>query len=126
MTTAIADRFAEAQPWNPDDRSPSALWVEGDNGWELISQFDDPYEAMTPLALLSDETALLEMFGKMTKLDDDGEPTGEKFHVRLLFAVRGDNYEVLVQKADGESFSDPSAEGMFLDLFMATKALLGK
>lgn len=128
METTIADRFAEAQPWNPSEHTPSALWVEGESGWTLLSHFDDPYEAMTPLALLSDKTAVLEMFGKMTKITDDDVPVDgvPTERVRLLFAVRGDDYQVVVCREDGETFTDEGAQGVFLDLFLMTKELLGQ
>ena len=123
MTTNIADRFAEAQTeW----LTFPTLWVEEGNGWQIAGEFTDPYEAMTPLALLSDKNAVLEMYGTMTKLDDDNEPTDETHRVRLLFGVYGDDYQVLVQRPDGESFSDEGAQGMFLDLFLMTKQLLGR
>lgn len=127
MTTNIADRFAEAQPeWDTVNPSPASLWVDNGNGWSHLENYNDPYDAMTPLVLLSDNPAVLEMFGKMTRLDDNDEPTDETVRVRVMFGVCGDDYQVLVQRPDGELFTDEGAQGMFLDLFLMTKQLLGR
>ena len=126
MTTTIADRFAEANTeWKEANTPyPTSLWVDKGNGWVLIDEYNDPYEAMTPLVLSSDNPTVLMMFGNMVRLDDDGTPTDEKTRVRLLFAVHGDEHEILVQPEGGEAFYDSDAEGMFMEVYNLTKTLV--
>ena len=123
----IADRFAEAQTeWKePNVPAPVSLWVEENGSWNRIGSYDYYGDAMIPLVLASDKTAVLEMFGSMTELDDDENPTDKVERVRVLFIVSNGEHGVFVHRQDGDNFSDPSAEGMFLEMYSMTKTLVG-
>lgn len=126
METPIADRFAEANPWKQDESRIHTLWTENDGTWEIVDSYLDAYEAMTPMVRLGNAVAVLEMFGSSEELDEDENGTGNIVRVRLLFTTEGDYTEVVMETADGDvkRFGPDESEGMFPDLYRATRDLL--
>lgn len=124
MSITVADRFAEAQTeWKEPNRpGPTSLWVESQGKWTLVESYNDYTDALLPL-VKTGKPAVLEMYGTLRPLDEEGEPTDETMRCRVIFAIDGDDHNVLVQRADGESFSDEGAEGAFMEMYHEAKWL---
>lgn len=110
--------------WAGDGDYACALWVRSDDSkWSKTEIYLDPYDAIEPLARLNNKVGLLEMFGKMTNVEDDTE----KFRVRVLFTLNGHEMTVGVQKqGEDDLFMDTDeAEGAFVDFTNAVLSVMG-
>lgn len=135
-TTLINDyMIGTCHSWDDSQKYACAVWVRANNEWKISQTYDDPYDAVWSSLPLIDADApfVLEMFGKMTKVDaDTQEPvTGEeaeKYRVRIAFTYRNGQATGGIQKSgETEFFVDDEMEGMFLDfLTNARKVAAGK
>lgn len=119
---------SDASNWGGDGQYACALWVQKhDTTWEKQSIYLDPYDAIEPLARLTNAVGLLEMFGYMSQVDDDSE-FPERQRVRVLFSLEGHDISVGVQRQGDEGlFIEPNsdeAQGQFVDFTNAVLCLL--
>lgn len=125
MTTSHITHFinADLDHWNGDGKYACALWVKNGETWDKVDTYLDPYEGIEPLAQLTNCVGLLEMFGKMTNMEDETD----LFRVRVLFTLEGTTTNVGVQRqGETDLFIDTDeAEGQFVDFTNAVLGLVG-
>lgn len=124
MTTSHITHFinADVDHWEGDGQYACALWVKNGETWDKVDTYLDPYDGIEPLARM-EGIGLLEMFGKMTNMEDESDV----FRVRVLFTLEGMNTAVGVQR-QGETdlfINTDEAEGQFVDFTNAVLGLVG-
>lgn len=136
MTTNLINDFINAKlpHWVGDGVYACALWAKTNDRWHVVDFFQDPYDGIEPLVSLiksnhnnqglNAPAGLLEMFGKMSNILD---PTEEKFRVRVLFSLNGQEVNLGVQKqGETDLFLDSNeAEGQFVEFTNAVLSLMG-
>lgn len=125
MKKNYIDEFinSDVEHWAGDGEYACALWVrDADNNWLKSEIYLDPYDAIEPLARLTNQIGLLEMFGKMTNIED----STDVYRVRVLFSLAGREISVGVQRQgeDDLFINGDEAEGQFVDFTNAVLSLM--
>lgn len=123
----LADYTAGNSEWNDEQKYASALWVRGTNVWTLHSTYDDPYEAVLPMLDMDTPNVVLEMFGWMNPVNEDGTPIAgeeERQRVRIAMALDTNGCVVGVQRlGEADFLTEDGTEGHFADFVNSARRI---